>query len=63
MVGLDHLPDEILGEMIRFLTSEKATLCCLATVNKKLSGLAIQALAYDIDICVQTEETGKRSYS
>ncbi len=63
MVRFEDLPDEILVEVIRFLTCEKATLHCLATVNRKISRLATQTLAYGVDIYVQTEGNGKLSYS
>ncbi len=63
MARFEDLPHEILVEVIRFLTCEKATLHCLAMVNRKTSRLATQKLAYDVDIYVQTEENGKLSYS
>ena len=63
MVGFEDMPNEILAEVFGLLTFEKATLRSLATVNKKTSVLAIQTLAYDIDIFVQTEDSGKRLWS
>lgn len=61
MVRFEDMPEEILVEVFGLLTCHKATLRCLATVNKKLSVLAIQALAYNIDIFVQTRDNGKKS--
>ncbi len=63
MAGFEDMPDEILVEVFRCLTYEKATLRSLVTVNKRMSLLAIQTLAYAIDIFVQTEDNGKRSWS
>ena len=63
MVDFEDMPDEILVEVFRCLTYEKATLRSLTTVNKKMSVLAIQTLACDIDIFVQTEDGGKGSWS
>lgn len=54
------MPEEILLEVFRHLTCDKATLHCLATVNKRLSVLAIQTLAFDTDIFVQTKDNGKK---
>ena len=53
MAGFEDMPDEILVEMFRCLTYKKATLRSLVTVNKRMSVLAIQTLAYHIDILRQ----------
>lgn len=59
MALLRDLSDEILVDILEFLTCDKATLCTLATVNKKFDGLATQLLARNIDVQVQTQDEGE----
>lgn len=59
MVSLEDLPTEILTKIFQNLSREKAILRSLITSNKMMNMLAIQTLAHNIDICVQTEDNGK----
>ena len=49
------MPSEILVEVFKYLTREKTTLGHLAMIKNEMSILAIQTLAYNIDIYFQTE--------
>ena len=60
MAVLKDLTDEFLVEVVKFLACDKTTLHSLATVYKKLNGLATQILARDVDIYVHNQDQGKQ---